>query len=404
MTMKQTARSNTSLGCIGNRVYTGLGDDELYFTIPGPGLAAVVSKLETIVHANNELEAYHAGAPPDDRGATRLRRAGGHRPDLGRPRATQGMAGADSTMARIDDAGAARLVIQADHRLAEQLRGLAGRRMVFFAGLPGTGKSLLVHQLAHVAAGNGRSIHLLQWDVARPVFEASPAGRRYPLAAGVTHAVIRKAAGLWVRHALVGWNGRHPGAEHLLIGETPFVGNRFVELAHRLEDRAETLLAAPSCRFVVAVPSVEVRRFLEAERERRASSPLHPREREDAPPQVLRDLWGELAEVARRLGITAAGTSQGGGRDEPTSYDPVVYRTVYETVLRHRNVEAVSLDVILPTEKLSVYDFAVAPPDLVPTEAEAEEFIREVERRHPDPTALERGIARWWEAVSGPFT
>ena len=26
----------TSLGCIGNRVYTGLGDDELYFTIPGP--------------------------------------------------------------------------------------------------------------------------------------------------------------------------------------------------------------------------------------------------------------------------------------------------------------------------------------------------------------------------------
>src|SRR6267378_3909461 len=24
-----------SLGCIGNRVYTGLGDDELYFTIPG---------------------------------------------------------------------------------------------------------------------------------------------------------------------------------------------------------------------------------------------------------------------------------------------------------------------------------------------------------------------------------
>jgi hypothetical protein len=25
----------TSLGCIGNRVYTGRGNDELYFTIPG---------------------------------------------------------------------------------------------------------------------------------------------------------------------------------------------------------------------------------------------------------------------------------------------------------------------------------------------------------------------------------
>ena len=54
-----TARGNTSLGCIGNRVYTGLGDAELYFTIPGPRLADVVGKLETIVHANRELEHYH---------------------------------------------------------------------------------------------------------------------------------------------------------------------------------------------------------------------------------------------------------------------------------------------------------------------------------------------------------
>ena len=28
--------------------------------------------------------------------------------------------------------------------------------------------------------GAGHGIHLLQWDVARPVFEASPAGQRYP--------------------------------------------------------------------------------------------------------------------------------------------------------------------------------------------------------------------------------
>jgi len=95
--------------------------------------------------------------------------------------------------------------------------------MVFFAGLPGTGKSLLVHQLAHVALGQGRRVHLLQWDVARPVFEASRAGQRYPLAGGVTHAVIRRAAGLWVRRAVVDWSARFPG--DLLVGETPFVGN-----------------------------------------------------------------------------------------------------------------------------------------------------------------------------------
>jgi uncharacterized protein (DUF169 family) len=54
-----TARGATSLACIGNRVYTGLADDELYFAIPGPSLAGFVSKLETIVEANLALEGFH---------------------------------------------------------------------------------------------------------------------------------------------------------------------------------------------------------------------------------------------------------------------------------------------------------------------------------------------------------
>ena len=49
----------TSLGCIGNRVYTGLGDDEFYTAIPGPKLAPLLDKLATIVTANRELEGYH---------------------------------------------------------------------------------------------------------------------------------------------------------------------------------------------------------------------------------------------------------------------------------------------------------------------------------------------------------
>ena len=285
----------------------------------------------------------------------------------------------------MSDAPAPRVVVDADRRLAERIHALADRRLVFFAGLPGTGKSLLVHQLVHLATGVGRRVHLLQWDVARPVFEASPAGRRYPLADGVTHAVIRSAAGRWVRNALVEWNERHREPEHLLVGEAPFVGNRFVELARRIDDRAEALLTLPSCRFVIAVPSREVRSFLETRRERRARDPLHPREREDAPPHVLRDLWQNLA--------TIAGRAAGG----PVPYDPVVYAGVYERLLRYRNTEILELDVILPTERLSVYDFAIAPRDLVPTDTEAERFIREVERRYPDLRVLDGEIARWWE-------
>jgi len=145
----------------------------------------------------------------------------------------------------------ANLVAAADPRLYAHLQGLASaQRLVFFAGLPGTGKSLLSHQLTHLAHALGRTVHMLQWDVARPVFEASAAGQRYPVMHGITHGVIRKAAGLWARQALVQWQRRYPEPHHLLIGETPFVGHRFIDLARPREDAAEPLLRQPvsSCR------------------------------------------------------------------------------------------------------------------------------------------------------------
>ena len=55
----KTGQGVASLGCIGNRVYTGLADDELYFALPGSQVQAVTEKLATIVHANRELEKYH---------------------------------------------------------------------------------------------------------------------------------------------------------------------------------------------------------------------------------------------------------------------------------------------------------------------------------------------------------
>jgi uncharacterized protein (DUF169 family) len=57
----QGDRGVTSLGCVGNRVYTDLPDDEFYYALPGRHLAAVVAKLAGIVHANRELETYHQG-------------------------------------------------------------------------------------------------------------------------------------------------------------------------------------------------------------------------------------------------------------------------------------------------------------------------------------------------------
>jgi hypothetical protein len=285
------------------------------------------------------------------------------------------------------------LVVTGDPPLHDRLARLAReQRSVFVAGLPGTGKSLVIHQLAHLAAAGGRTVHLLQWDVARPVFEASGAGRRYPVVDGVTHALVRKAVGLWARRAVVEWARRWAGPEHLLVGETPFVGNRLIELARREDDGAEPILAAPSCRFVIPVPSVDVRQHLEAERERRAAAPRHPREREDAPLHVLRDLWRQLLAVARVLGIPVPPPAPTGERP----FDPRTYRLTYEALLRHRHVEALALDVVLPTAALSVYDFAVAREDLLPGADEADAIVREAEARYTDPAALAREVEQWW--------
>jgi uncharacterized protein (DUF169 family) len=54
-----TASSVASLGCIGNRVYTGLADDELYLGVPGPGVRRVLDELTTILAANTALETFH---------------------------------------------------------------------------------------------------------------------------------------------------------------------------------------------------------------------------------------------------------------------------------------------------------------------------------------------------------
>ena len=47
-----------SLGCIGNRVYTGLGEDEMYIFLRGGDLAAVADALGVITRANSALTDY----------------------------------------------------------------------------------------------------------------------------------------------------------------------------------------------------------------------------------------------------------------------------------------------------------------------------------------------------------
>ena len=264
-------------------------------------------------------------------------------------------------------------------------------------------------------------MYTVQWDVARPAFEAAPAGRRYPLADGVTHVVIRKAAGLWVRGAVAAWHAAHGDPAHLLIGELPLVGGRFIELARPAADAAEEVLAAPSCRFAIPVPSREVRAFIERERDRRMARPVHAREREDAPSHVLRALWDELVAAARALALPEAprlaqdlrplrgllprlrGTSgrirgllPSGAGGVP--YDPAVYEAVYRSVLVRRHTDTLPLARVLAAGGSSAYDLGVPARELLPSADDAERAIRAVEARSPGVDRLAAEAGRWYLA------
>jgi hypothetical protein len=292
----------------------------------------------------------------------------------------------------VKGAGGAMLLLDPASALHARLAGFAERaRAVFVAGLPGTGKSLLIHQLAQLAQARGRAVSLLQWDVARPAVETHAAARAYPARRGVTHGVVRVAVGRWARGAVARWAERAAGSTALLVGEVPLVGHRLIELTRPLDDAAEAVLSDPRTRFVIPVPSPELRRHLEAERARRTAQPLHPREREDAPPEVLRDIWHQLTGVASTLGLAGAPPL---GAAVP--YDPALYTAVYQHVLRHRHVDVVPVDAVLSTAEISPYDLGVDVDELRPRPDEAERLIAEAGRDWADPAALEKALDLWY--------
>ncbi len=247
---------------------------------------------------------------------------------------------------------------------------IAGCDRVFFAGLPGVGKSLLLQQLALLAAEAGREVALLQWDVLRQPFETP----RYPLQAGATHPLVMRAAGNWLRAQLPKL------ACDLLIGELPLIGGRLIELAQTRDDATEPLLRDARTQFVVPVPSRQVRASIEGKRAQTIAAPRHTNEADDASPNILRAMWRDLQVLAHRLDIAEA------PRDD--SYAPEVYAAVYMHLLRHRHTSVLPVDALLPATE-SVYAHLADLPQLRATTDEAGAALRQAESS-PDARA-------WWE-------
>ena len=268
-------------------------------------------------------------------------------------------------------------------RIVDELHDLIAsaareRHCVFVAGLPASGKSAVVRRIGRAAADAGRVVHLLQWDVARLPFDTPANLARYPELGGVTHAAIRLAVGRWARGAVLRWDRAHPGPRHILVGETPLIGERLMELARPRDDGLEPLLAGERTLFVVPVPSAAVRRAIEAAR---AGDMSAARDAKSAPPDLVRAHWSEIEAVAVALGLPRASGSAG--------YDPGLYAATYQRLLRHRHV------VVAPVTDVAWTDAALAGVhEIVPSADEVAATMREIERM---PSAeVARSAAQWY--------
>jgi hypothetical protein len=284
------------------------------------------------------------------------------------------------------------LVIASRDDLDTALDALArDHRMVFFAGLPGVGKSLFIRELARVAQAMGRPVHSLQWDVARPAFLSPSILARYPERAGVAHPIVRKGVGEWVRQAVLRWHRAHARSEGMMIGEVPLIGHRLLELAQVRADDAEPLLADATTLFATPVPSVSVRAAIERARARTFANPTNPRERADADIDIVQASWQEIHALAVELGAAVPI-----GEGAPP-FDPRAYAAVYRHLLRRRNALTVHVNVEL-AQNASVYDHAGEVIDIVPSAAEADAIVDRLEREHT-PAEVEAEVARWARSI-----
>lgn len=258
---------------------------------------------------------------------------------------------------------------------------------VFFAGLPGVGKSLMVQQLTLMAQQAERNVHLLQWDTTRPAFETPDVMAKYPEIDGVTHPMIRKAVGMWARQGVKAWHSAYMQTDHMLIGEVPLVGNRLMELAKIYDDDVEGLLAHERTQFVIPVPSQSVRDVIEAQREKTIVNPQHEKETKDAPPNVLRALWHDLYRLAGELELTDLDA-------EHVPYTPEIYSAVYEHLLQHRHVLALEIDEVLRPAQ-SAYDFESDIPELVASPQQIKAILSQLEQNHT-AEQIQQEIDQWY--------
>ncbi|WP_164660188.1 hypothetical protein [Tropicibacter sp. Alg240-R139] len=262
-------------------------------------------------------------------------------------------------------------------------------RIIFVAGLPGTGKSLMLQQIILLADQTGRRVHTMQWDAARRPFETPQWLDKFPEVDNLTHPGIRKAVGLWVRQGVLKWHEQHSDQSDLLVAELPVVGGRFTELLHQSKDDAEALLGSDQAVFFVPIPRAEIRRAIEGFRADTFANPRNDQETKDAPPEIVQNDWLDI----RRVHDLWTGT-----QSDPTTahvYDAEIYRHVYDRLMRHRNLQILDIDRTFET-KGSAYERLVPVQELTASADEITASYAQLGEQFPGDS-VGPVVDRWYD-------
>ena len=279
-------------------------------------------------------------------------------------------------------------IIPPDSPIGRRFRALVrDKDLLFMAGLPSSGKSLLLQQLMILAHQAYRSVHVLQWDRARAPFETGHWLSRFPEVNNLTHPAIRKAVGIWAREAVAGWQREKGRSRDVLIAELPVVGGRLAELLCPADDGAEAVLRSDSAMFLVPVPTTKMRRVITGFRAESFARPRNDQETRDAPLHIVAGDW--LA--ARRLYNRWNGLGDDDRRD--AEYDPDIYRRVFGHLLRYRNLEFLSVDREYPAAG-SAYDRPCAVAELTAAPDDVARAFTEMTRRYPGDSVIS-AVDRW---------
>jgi hypothetical protein len=261
--------------------------------------------------------------------------------------------------------------------------------MVFFTGLPASGKSFLLREQITMAVAAGRRVHMIRWDAGLASFARDSILARYPDVEDGSHPVIRKAAGLWGRQAVARWLSEHPDPAEMLIGEAPIIGNRYSEFVQVLPDAAEPAMGSDATAFFYPVPTCDVRGKLEAIRRATFANPQHPDEAKDAPPAIMNLAWRLTCAKAIELGLASAEDIE-----DQSTYDETIYRRFFDHLLRHRNARAIDVETLYSGGG-SAHDLEGSVSELVPTPGEVANAIATIEAAMT-PEKAAREVDDWY--------